>query len=144
MLKAEKGCQKLYANHYEFSPPVKLWLDRCHSYRALIRLNMEMRDKKTRNPKKLSKNVSNIYRAARRCGIKDALSLNPKELYIRYNECKAHTKSLMIESPWMRKKFLMDMLSGAIDKDKTKEAKRIREIIKREAHLKESGSGSKG
>ena len=31
-------------------------------YRALIRLNMEMRDKKTRNPKKLSKNVSNIYR----------------------------------------------------------------------------------
>jgi len=98
---------------------------------------MEMRDKKTRNPKKLSKNVSNIYRAARRCGIKDALSLNLKELYVRYNECKSHTKSLMIESPWMRKKFLTDMLSEAMDKDKTKEAKRIREIIKREAHSKE-------
>ena len=30
MLKAEKGCRKLYKNHYEFSLPVKLWLDRCH------------------------------------------------------------------------------------------------------------------
>ena len=27
MLKAEKGCRKLYKNHYEFSPPVKMWLN---------------------------------------------------------------------------------------------------------------------
>jgi len=80
MLKAEKGCRKLYANHYEFNPPVKLWLDRCHSYRALIRLNMEMRDKKTRNPKKLSKNVSNIYCAARSCGIEPKGTVRPLQV----------------------------------------------------------------
>ena len=33
MLQAEKGCQKLQANHYKFSPQVKTWLDRCHAYR---------------------------------------------------------------------------------------------------------------
>ena len=66
MLKAEKGCLKLYKNYYKFSPPVKMWLDQCHLYWALIKLNMEMRDKRTRNPKLLSKNVANIYRAARR------------------------------------------------------------------------------
>ena len=106
-------------------------------YRALIKLNMEMRDKSTCNSKLLSKNVANIYRAARRCGIKDSLSLNLKELYVRYNECKTHTKSLMIESPWMRKQFLSELLCDAMDKDKTEEAKRIQEIIKREAHAKE-------
>ena len=42
MLHAEKKCQKFYANHYEFSPTVKKWLDRCHSYRALIRLKLKM------------------------------------------------------------------------------------------------------
>ena len=34
MLQAKKGCRKLYANHYDFSPDVKLWLDKCHSYSA--------------------------------------------------------------------------------------------------------------
>ena len=84
-----------------------------------------MRDKRTRNLKMLNKNVANIYRAARRCGIKDSLSLNLKVLYVRYKECKAQTKSLMIESPWMRKQFLSELLCDAMDKDKTKEAKWI-------------------
>ena len=38
ILSAEKKCRKLYTKHYEFSPPIKRWLDRCHAYRALIRL----------------------------------------------------------------------------------------------------------
>ena len=37
----------------------------------------------------------------------------------------------------MRKQFLTDKLSDAMDKNKTDEAKRIREIIKQEAHSKE-------
>ena len=35
MLEAEKKCRKLYAAHYEFSPPVVCWLDRCHAYQNL-------------------------------------------------------------------------------------------------------------
>ena len=38
MLAAENKCRKLNAGHYEFSPQVKEWLDRCHAFRALLRL----------------------------------------------------------------------------------------------------------
>ena len=38
MLTAEKKCRKLNAGHYEFSPQVKEWLDRCHAFCALLRL----------------------------------------------------------------------------------------------------------
>ena len=44
---------------------------------------------------------------------------------------------IITESQRMRKKFLTDKLSKAMDKDKTKKAKRIQEIIKREAQSKE-------
>ena len=37
----------------------------------------------------------------------------------------------------MRKYFLSELLCDAMDKDKTEEAKRIRKIIKQEAHTKE-------
>ena len=32
MLCAEKGCQKLRFRHYEVSPPVKSFLNRCHVF----------------------------------------------------------------------------------------------------------------
>ena len=46
MVGAEKRCHKLNAVHYEFSPQVKEWLDRCHTFRGLLGL-------------KTGKNVSN-------------------------------------------------------------------------------------
>ena len=51
MLRAEKKCRKLYFNHYNFSPTVKLWLDRCHSYRALIWLMNKLKELNTTNLK---------------------------------------------------------------------------------------------
>ena len=95
MLSAEKGCRKLYAQHYDFSPQVKRWLDRCHAYRALIRLRNEMRDKGTRDPKRLGKNVANTYRLAFRCGIEDARELELPELHLRYALCREHAKGFM-------------------------------------------------
>ena len=81
MLKAEKNCRKLYAGHYDFSPAIKLWLDKCHSYRALIRLRMKMDKLGTNDPKKVRNgNPSNIYRAAWRCGIQDLSQIGLKEL----------------------------------------------------------------
>ena len=59
MLHAEKKCRKFYANHYDFSPTVKLWLDRCHSYRALIKIKLKMEELKTTNPKRLPGNPAN-------------------------------------------------------------------------------------
>ena len=59
MLAAEKKCRKLNAGHYEFSPEVKEWLDRCQAFRALLRLKS---GKKVRNE-------GNVKRFALRCGI---------------------------------------------------------------------------
>ena len=49
MVRAEKKCRKLYSNHYEFSPTVKLWLDRCHLYQALIRSTNKLKELNTKN-----------------------------------------------------------------------------------------------
>ena len=59
-------------------------------------------------------------------------------LYVRYKTCKEHTKSLMAESPAFRKIFLSQQLIDAMNQQKTDDAKRIKEIIKREAHKRES------
>ena len=37
MLLSERKCRKICAAHYEFSPVIKEWLDRCHAFRQLIR-----------------------------------------------------------------------------------------------------------
>ena len=116
MLHAEKKCRKFYANHYEFSPTVQQWLDRCHLYRALIRLKLKMERLQTTNVRILGDgNPANIYRAARRCEIDDPKSLGKEELYFRYRECKERTKELMASSPWMRKQFLSAKLVEAVD-----------------------------
>ena len=61
MLQAKKDCRKLYANHYDFSPDVKLWLDKCHSYQALIKLQNKLEEAGIRDPKKLKdRNPANI------------------------------------------------------------------------------------
>ena len=46
-----------------------------------------------------------------------------------YRQCKASTKKLMAESPWMRKEFLSRLLQEAISDDKEEEATRIKGIL---------------
>ena len=76
MLHAKKKCRKFYANHYDFSPTVKLWLDRCHLYKALIKLKLKMEELNTTNPKRIKDgNPANTYRTAGRCGIDNAKKL---------------------------------------------------------------------
>ena len=60
MLSAEKKCRKLYTRHYEFSPPIKRWLDRCHAYRALIRLERKFKEAGSRKPWRVNMNVLNV------------------------------------------------------------------------------------
>ena len=114
MLNAEKNCRKMYSNHYQYSPPVKGWLDRCHLCRALIQMKVKMKKKGTTNPQKINMNVSNILRAAEQCGIENGWTLSLDNLYVRYKICKEHTKSLMAESPAFRKILLSQQLTDAM------------------------------
>ena len=86
---------------------MKLWLDRCHSYRALIRLTNKLKELNTTNLKQIKDaKPANIYRVVERCGIDDPKEISSKELYLRYKSCKEQTRRLMAQSPWMRKRFL--------------------------------------
>ena len=117
---------------------MKKWLDRCPSYRALIRLQLKMEECRTSNVRLLGDgNPANIYRAAWRCDIDNPKSLGKEELYFRYRECKERTKELMASSSWMRKQFMSAKLAEAVEQNKTEYAKRIKEVLKSEAHMKE-------
>ena len=138
MLQAEKGCRKLHASHYDFSPDVKLWLDKCHSYRALIKLQNKFEKIGSRDPKKLEDgNPANIYRAARRCGIQDPQTIGLKELYLRYKDCKEHARKMMADSPWMRRTFLSTKLREAIDKKDKENETAIKQVLRSEAEKRE-------
>ena len=100
ILQAKKRCHKLNLGYYEFSPQVKKWLDRCHAFRALLRLQ---------TGKKI-KNKGNVKRFAQRCGINNPMQYSVGELATMYKECRASTKKLMDESPRMYKSFLSTLL----------------------------------
>ena len=97
MLLSERKCRKICAAHYEFSPVIKEWLDRCHAFRQLIRL-------------KIGKRVGNpaMKRFALRCKIENPSSMSASELCKGYAACKERMKLYMADSPWTRKKFLTD------------------------------------
>ncbi|KAL7540242.1 hypothetical protein ACHAXR_009967, partial [Thalassiosira sp. AJA248-18] len=117
MLEAEKGCRKIRANHYEFSPQVKIWLDRCHAYRQLIRYKIGKR----------VKNVANMKRFARRCNIANSLGLTLSQVVKDYKECKEHLRRLLGDPPWLRKQYLSSKLQQAIEEKNEESAARLQE-----------------
>ena len=131
-----------YACHYKFSPNVKLWLNKCHSYRALIRLNLKYEQIGSRDPRKIKKvfkkgNPANIFRTASNCGIQDPQTIDLKELYYRYKSCREHAKKMMAASPWMRKTFLSSKLREAIEADKKDQVTALKQVLRSEAESKE-------
>ena len=84
-------------------------------YKALIKLKLKMEELNTTNPKRIKDgNPANTYRTAGRCGINNAKEIGKDELYARYSRCKEYTRSLMANSPWMRKQFLSERLTEAV------------------------------
>ena len=126
---SEQKCRNICAAHYEFSPVIKEWLDRCHAFRQLLRLRLDIK----------VGNSANIKQFARRCGLQQEIRLPTETLYKRYTECKEHTKRYMVDSPWMRKQFLTDKLLAAIEGDRVEEAKRVKDMLRNEAQKKEWG-----
>ena len=102
---SERKCRNICAAHYEFSPVIKEWLDRCHAFRQLLRLRLDIK----------VGNSANIKRFVRRCGLQQEIRLPTETLYKRNAECKEHTKRYMADSPWMGKQFLTDKLLAAIE-----------------------------
>ena len=135
MLMAERSCRKLYAGHYDFSPTVQFWLKRCHAYRALIKLRDTMDNAGTRDPRHHAlrkKNAANTYRSAERAGISRAKELSKTDLLMQYGYCREQTKHLLAEAPWLRKQFLSRKLEDAMLKHNEEEAKRTKEMMRRE------------
>ena len=121
MANAESKCRKKYKADYDFSPEVRLWIEKGRALRAIIRLKLGREC-----------NVGNVKRTAKRCGITNPLSFTKKELWEMYYECKRQCKKLLAESPWLRKMFLSQKLQSALDEGKDQEANEIKAIIRGE------------
>ena len=128
MIRAEKGCRKLHSGDYEFSPKVKALLDKCHAYKALLRI----RQTKSRRGLRRKGNKGNAYRFARRCGIAHGRSRSTKALVEEFRACKEETKRHLAQSPWMRRQFLTDKLREALQKHDSEEAQRVKDILRNE------------
>ena len=55
MLLSERKCRNICAAHYEFSPAIKEWLDRCHAFQQLIRLKSRKRVGNPANVRRFAK-----------------------------------------------------------------------------------------
>ena len=82
------------------------------------------------------RNKGNVKNFAQRCRIPNPIQHSEKELAGTYRQCRASTKKLMAESPWMRKEFLSKLLQEAISKEKVAEATRIKEILRNKSQKK--------
>ncbi|KAK1748959.1 hypothetical protein QTG54_000898 [Skeletonema marinoi] len=125
MLQAEGQCRIIYPAHYEFSPAVKGWLDKCHALQWLLRYHQG---------KKV--NGGNMRRFAMRNGIKHPMRLSVTDLVEMYHNCKEQARHYMAQSPWLRKTFLYDKMNVAIDQANSDEANRIKGMLKAEAQRK--------
>ena len=82
------------------------------------------------------RNKGNVKRFAPRCGIPNPMQHSEKEITGMYQQCRASTKKLMVESPWMHKEFSSKLLQEAISKEKVEEATRIKGILSNKSQKK--------
>ena len=126
MLRAEAKCRVLYPAHYEFSPAIQSWMDKCHLLKWILRYHQG---------KKV--NWGNLRRFAKRKGMEECLRYPVDEVVQLYKETKARTRELMAASPYLRKHFLHEKLSDAVINERVDEAKRVEMILKGEAQRKQ-------
>ena len=78
MLQSERKCRKICAAHYEFSPVIKDWLDRCHAFCQLICMKIG----------KPMGNLKNVKRFKKRFGLEKEIAFTAKELHTGYKACQ--------------------------------------------------------
>ena len=77
MLHAEKKCRRIKSGRLPFSPDSSKWIRRAQVYRSILRFHS-----------KRIKNNSTLKRSARRCRIRNPLSIPLSEVRARLKVCK--------------------------------------------------------
>ena len=121
MTSAENKYGKKYKTDYDFSPEVRLCIEKGRAIRAIIcvKLGREW-------------NISNVKRTAKRCGINNPMSFTRLELWEMYYECKRKCKKLLAEPPSLRNLFLLQKIQTALEEGRMQEANKIKAIIRGE------------
>lgn len=121
MLNAEKKCRKIKSGRIPFSPEAALWIRRTQVYRSLLRYH-----------RGLIRNRGNLKRTARRCGIRNCLSISIEEILQRMKVCISQCNYFRKHGKQFRRKHLYECMQTAKENgDETKE-KEILAIIRRE------------
>ncbi len=77
IINAERKCRRIKSGRIPFSPESALWIRRTEVYKSLLR-----------RLHGLIRNVGNLKRTARRCGIQRCLSISEDKIRIRLKVCK--------------------------------------------------------
>ena len=118
---AERQCRKLKSGRIPFSPEASLWIKRTLCYRALLRYWAGK-----------IKNRGNLVRQARRCQIKDPLTLSVHTIRDRLQECKKRCQFFTKHGHRHRRSHLNTRLHEAKDRGDELAERRILQIIQGE------------
>ena len=81
-------------------------------------------------------NGGNAGRAARRAGLQDLSTISNRSLAEMARESKKKCKSMLAESPWLRRQFLAAQLQAAVEDDGIKKASDVKAIMRAERQRK--------
>ena len=121
MRHAERKCRRFKSGHISFSPKASMWIRRTQTYRSLLRLHAGK-----------IRNVGNLKRSAKRCGILDAMSLSVREIYNRLLICMSQCDYFRKNGNAYRNKHLRKCLQSAQDEEDEEAENQIAAIIGRE------------
>ena len=125
MLGAKRKCRKLYRGAYEFSPEVNGWIEKRRAIQGLLRHRLTG-----------AGNGGNTRRAARRADLQDRSTINNSSLAEMARECKKKCKSMIAESPWLRRQFLAAQLQAAVEDNNIRKANDVKAIMRTEGQQK--------
>ena len=96
-----------------------MWIRRTQTYRSMLRYHAGT-----------IRNVGNLKRTAKRCGILDTMSISVKEIYERLLICMSQCNYFRKNGKSYRRKHLLQCLHQAQDKEDMEAEKQIADIIK--------------
>ena len=121
MLYAEKKYRNIKSGRIPFSPKSSKWIKRAQTYRSILRFHAGK-----------IRNKGNLKRSARRCGIKNCLSMNLTEARARLKVYKDTCNYFRKNGPKHRTRHLKNRLQIAKDKGEEEAESRILAIISAE------------
>jgi hypothetical protein len=121
MTNAKKKCRRITSGRIPFLPESSLWIRHTQVYRLLIRYHLG-----------LFRNVENLKRAARRCGISKCLSLSLEEIRLHLDVCIDKCDYFRKHGQYYRRKHFYKRLKEAKDKENERKEKEILAIIEHE------------